>query len=190
MRIFGFEIRRPKKVTTLHPEFKKVTEFAFDIDGKEYFQFKNPLDMPTLRYKKYEEFLREAEMRMTGKDSLELLSLAEDAIEKSKATDAIIIIRGMKYQIGQFMETDTFYRLFTCIFFDLDEDLTEYDYDYNESKIESFKSQPSVSFFFQHPMKDWLPAENISEQDLKVFLSQTKGSKEHLQRIKSEYLKG
>ena len=189
MRLLGFEIRRPGKTTVLHPEFKKVTEFAFDINGVEYFQFKNPMDMPVLRYKKYEEFLGEAEMRMSCKEALSILDLAEDAIEKSKGTDAILLIRTMKYQMSQFMETDTFYRLFTCLFFDLEEDLTEYDYDYNESKIKLFKSQPAISFFFQHPMKDWLPAPNISEQDLSIFLKQTKVSKEYIQRTKSSYLK-
>lgn len=189
MNILGFEIRRTRKSNALHPEFKKLVEFVFDIDGKEYYQFKNPQDMPPLRYKKYEEFLREAELRMTGNDALDLLNLAEDCIEKSKATDAIIILRGMKYQISQFMETDTFYRLFSCIFFDLEEDLTSYDFDYNEGKIISFKAQPSVSFFFQEPVRDWLPQTNISESDLNTFLTVTENGKRHLQEIRSKILK-
>jgi hypothetical protein len=51
MRIGKYEIRKVRtNATCLHPEFKTVTEFAFEIDGKEFYQFKNVLDMPALRY--------------------------------------------------------------------------------------------------------------------------------------------
>ena len=190
MRLFGYEIRKIKNnLTCLHPQVKTLTEFAFDIEGKEFHTFKNLLDMPAPRYQRIQEFIREAEMRITSKDLLDFIEIIKDAINKGKITDAVIFLGAMENLTSQYIETDTFYRLFTCLFFDLDEDITDYDFDYNESKIELFKSQPVTSFFFSQPMKKYLPQIDISEQDLEVFLKQTNAHRDYIQQIKSDYIK-
>jgi len=190
MRLFGYEIRKVKNnLTCLHPVFKTLTEFAFEIDGQEFYTFKNLLDMPHLRYERFDEFTREAEMRITSKDLLDLIEVIKDAINKGKITDAVIFLNAMENLASQYIETDTFYRLFTCLFFDLDEDITDYDFDYNEIKLALFKSQPKTAFFFNQPMKKYLPQIDISEQDLAVFLKQTSVHHEFIQKIKSDYIK-
>ena len=190
MRIFGYEIRKVKNnLTCLHPLIKSSTEFAFDIEGKEFYTFKNLLDMPAPRYQRIQEFIREAEMRLTSTDLINYIELIKDALNKGKITDAIIFLGGIENLASQYIETDTFYRLFTCLFFDLEEDITDYDFDYNEEKLALFKSQPMTSFFFSQPMKKYLPQIDISEQDLEVFLKQTSVNSEYLQKIKNEYIK-
>ena len=190
MRFFGYEIRKVKtNLTCLHPQVKTLTEFAFEIDGKEYHTFKSLFDMPAPRYQRIQEFIREAEMRITSKDLLELLKLTKEALNGGKITDAVLLLTGTENLTSQYIETDTFYRLFTCLFFDLDEDITDYDFDYNDEKLELFKSQPRVAFFFSQPMKKYLPQIDISEQDLEVFLKQTDTNKQYLQDIKSDYIK-
>ena len=189
MRIFGYEIRKIKdNLTCLHPEVKSLTEFAFEIDGKEFYQFKTLFDMPAPRYQRIQEFIREAEMRITSKDLTELIELIKSAIDKGKITDAVIFLNAMENLTSQYIETDTFYRLFTCLFFDLDEDITDYDFDYNEYKIELFKSQPKTAFFFSQPMKQYLPQIDISQADLEVFLKQTESHLEYMRKIKSDYI--
>jgi len=190
MRLFGYEIRRVNNnLTCLHPLVKSLTEFAFDIDGKEFYTFKNLLDMPAPRYQRIQEFIREAEMRITSIDLLDFLELIKDAINKGKITDAVIFVNSIENLASQYIETDTFYRLFTCLFFDLDEDITDYDFDYNEEKLELFKSQPANAFFFSQPMKKYLPQTDISAQDLEVFLKQTNTHRQYIQKIKSDYIK-
>jgi len=190
MRIFGYEIRKVKdNKTCLHPVFKTVTEFAFEIDGKEFYQFKNMLDMPAPRYQRIQEFIREAEMRITSKELNETVDLVKDALNKGKVTDAIVLLTIIENLSNLYIETDTFYRLFTCLFFDLDEDITDYDFDYNEDKIKLFKSQPATAFFFNQPMKRYLPQIDISVEDLEVFLKQTKVSEQYASKLKSDYTK-
>ena len=190
MRFFGFELRRVKdNMTCLHPVHKTVTEFAFEIDGKEFYQFKNMLDMPAPRYQRIQEFIREAEMRITSKELNETIELVKDALNKGKVTDAIILLSIIENLSNLYIETDTFYRLFTCLFFDLDEDITDYDFDYNEYKIKLFKSQPATAFFFNQPMRSYLPQIDISEKDLEVFLKQTKVSEQYASKVKSDYTK-
>ena len=199
MRLFGYEIRRvkkgenlngmPKKATCLHPVYKTVTEFAFEIDGKEYYTFKNLLDMPPLRYQSVMEFIREVEMRITGKDLMALTECMRDAINKGKITDVVIFINTIDNLTSQYLETETYYRLFSCVFFDLEEDIMNYDYDYNESKIELFKAQPATSFFFNQPMTKYLPHVDISYKDLEVYLKQTEVHRKHMLDTKNEYIK-
>ena len=190
MRLFGYEIRKVKNnLTCLHPEVKTLTEFAFEIDGKEFYTFKTLLDMPAPRYQRIQEFIREAEMRITSKDLTEIIGLIKNAIDKGKITDAVIFLNAIDSLTSQFIETDTFYRLFTCLFFDLDEDIMDYDFDYNEYKIDLFKSQPQTAFFFSQPMKKYLPQIDILQEDLEVFLKQTKSNHQHLLKIKSDYIR-
>lgn len=190
MRLFGYEIRKVKNnLTCLHPAVKSLTEFAFDIDGKEYWTFKNLLDMPAPRYQRIQEFLREADMRITSKDLTDMLELIEHAVNKGRLTDVVVFVNTIKNLTSQYIETDTFYRLFTCLFFDLDEDITDYDFDYNEEKMKLFKAQPMTSFFFAQPMKKYLPQTDISKQDLEVYLKLTEAHKKHLYDIKREYIK-
>lgn len=185
---FGYELRKIKSnYTCLHPDLKTLTEFAFEIDGKEFFTFKNLLDMPAPRYQRIQEFIREAEMRITSKELNEFITIIKEALNKGKITDAIIFLNAMENLTNVYIETDTFYRLFTCLFFDLDEDVTDYDFDYNESKIELFKAQPATSFFFSKPMSKYLPAANISEQDLDTFLKQTEVNKIYMQSLKNDF---
>ena len=190
MRFLGYEIRKVKNnLTCLHPLIKSATEFAFDIDGKEFYTFKNLLDMPAPRYQRIQEFIREAEMRITSQDLTDLIVIIKDALNKGKITDAIIFLGSIENLTNQYIETDTFYRLFTCLFFDLDEDITDYDFDYNEEKLKLFKSQPMTSFFFSQPMKKYLPQIDISDKDLEVFLKQTEVNREYIQNLKNEYIK-
>lgn len=184
MRIFGFEIRRvnDKEFTALHPDFKTLVEYAFTVNGVEYFEFKTLLDMPTLRYKKVMELIREAEMSLKSVDLVKYLEKSISFLEKGELAKSIVIQNSISALASQFMETDTYYRLFSAVFFTLDEDISDYDYDYNEQKIELFKKEKIDDFFFREPMKRYLPQTNISPKDLEVFSKLTNVNKEMLQR--------
>lgn len=190
MRIFGYDIRKVRtNHNCLHPDHKTLVEFAFEIDGKEFFQFTNLFDMPDLRYQRIQEFNRAAEMRMTSEDLSYTFKKTRELLNKGEITEAVILQHKAESLTSQFIETDTFYQLFSCLFFDLDEDIIDYDYDYNKIKIELFKSQPVVSFFFSPPMRRYLPQIDISEQDLEVFLKQTAINKSEFLRTKIETIK-
>jgi hypothetical protein len=188
MNIFGFHISisRPKNLTALHYQVSGFTEYAFTIDGQDFYHFKNYIDMPALRYQMMNAFISEAEMRMTRDECKEYLQFIKDAINGSKFTDAVTYLNQIEFRLDQFIETDTFYRLFSCAFFTKDEDITIYDFDYNDWKIELFKKQPATSFFFKSPIKDLLPQVDISDQDLEAFLIQTRAVKKVLQEIRSK----
>ena len=185
MNIFGFSITRPKTKTALHKDNKKLTEFAFEIEGTKFYHFKNYLDMPVLRYSKLNEFIREAELRMTRDDLKEYLESIVSALEQGKIIDVSKFITLIDFRLDSFLELGTYYRLFSCAFFTEDEDLTIYDVDYNDWKIEQFKKEPAHSFFLRSPMKELLPPADLSEEDIKTFLKAQNVSKQYEQKIRS-----
>lgn len=185
MRILGLEITRPKKKTALHPDFKKLVEFAFELEGQSFYHFKNYLDMPVLRYSKLNEFIREAELRLTRDDLKQYLEDITKGINEGNLTTVAKFIGLIEYRLDQFIELESYYRLFSCAFFSLEENLEEYDYDYNEKKIELFKKQPVDSFFLGYPMKELLPPAELSKEDIKMFLRAQRTAKQYEQKIRS-----
>ena len=189
MRFWKWEIRRYRnhKVTAIHPEYKQYVEFAFQIEGRDFYMYKDILNMFPLRLNRCRQFINEAEMRITSKDHLKLIEELKTKIDAGKLGDAYVLANTLEMLSNQFIETDTYYRLFSCLFFDLEEDLTDYDYEYNQDKIDLFKKQPKTAFFLTKPMSDYLPQSNISEEDFTVFLEQQTRARQYLQKIKSNY---
>ena len=173
-------------ITALHPKFKSLVEYGFTIDGQDYYQMKSIVDMPALRYMKIEEFIRDAEMRISSKELTELMEDQIAFINKGEMTNVAAIAMGIIHRLGQFMDTDTFYRLFSCAFFTLDEQLNDYDYTIGDKKIEAFKSEKASAFFFRKPIKEYLPQVNISKDDMNTYLKLTKANNEFLNEIKEK----
>jgi hypothetical protein len=145
--------------------------------------------MPAKRFQKMNEFIREVDLRMSSKDLIEYLDTMKKAANKGELVSVVELLDAVEYRAKQFLETDTFYRLFSCAYFPLDEDLTDYDYDYNEQKIEVFKSEPIGDFFFLQPMRKYLPQIDISSKDFQTFSKLSRKNKGNANKIKSDILK-
>lgn len=173
MKIANYELRKIHKGTALHPDYKKAIEFAFEINGVEYFAFKTLADMPSERYYKSSEFMAELEMRMSRVTLSEYLNKMEELINQGNFGKVAAIVEEMKYRTSMLIETETLYRLASCVFFTLEEDITTYDYDYNDEKIAIFKREKIDSFFLKEPVKRFIPLPTISADDLALCLKLT-----------------
>jgi len=189
MNFLGFSITRPRPRTALHPDYKSAIEFCFRLDGKDFYTFTNMLDMPVRRYQRMSEFIREADLRMTRDDLYDYVDLMEKAINKGNVTVIVNMITTIKYSLDIFIETETFYRLFSCALFTKDEDLTDYDDDWGTEKIAIFKSQKVEDFFFSQSIKKFLPPLSISKEDFRVFSKQSAVKKAFNSTLKSEIIK-
>lgn len=180
----------------VHPVINKPVKLAFTIDddmgrSQKFYEFCNLMDMPPIRWEQMNHFIREAEMRITGEELTELATIAKDSLnsDKPKVADCVSILDAIINMTNLYLETDTFYRVFSTLFITLDEPIEEYDIDYNDSKIEFFKGVPEVSFFLSKPITTYLPQVNLSPKDLRIFLGATKQGKKLIQEIKNAYTK-
>ena len=191
MKIFNYDISINKIVqrSAIHPDFKKKIDYAFTIEGVDYYEFSNLIDMPQERYKQFQDLATQCDWRMSPEEIKDLVALQKEAVNKGKLTDIMELIQGFEYCISMYMETDLFLMLFSCVFFTKDEDLTEWDYDLGIQKMEAFKKHGVPDFFLHQPVQKYLPLNDISRQDLEVFSKQTDVKKEYLQSIKSKVAK-
>lgn len=155
----------------IHPDFKKAIEYVFTIEGEDYYAFRTIADAPKGRYLKSSEFMAELEMRITRDMLIAYCEKMEELINEGNFGKVAAIVEEIKYRAEVMIETETMYRLASSVFFTLDEDLTTYDYDYNNEKIVKFKKYKKINdFFLKEPVKRFIPLPGISDGDLENFL--------------------
>lgn len=134
-------------------------QFAFTSGGVDYYQFTDIANMPALRGIRVMVFYEE--MRM--KCSFEYLQAHCEAVDKTLMKKEINIFRikqlndQMKQRLDIAIETELVYKLASVVFFDKDENLQDYDFDYNAKKISRFKRHEEDGFFLLKPIQDFLP---------------------------------
>lgn len=183
MRIGNFELRRIKKGKALHPDYKRLIDFAFDIEGEEFYCFKNLADMPQERYYKVSEFVTEADNKVTRLVLLDYLSEMNRMINEGNFGKVASLVDGLEYRASMLIETETMYRLASAIFFTLEEDLTTYDIDFNDQKVEVFKKNKIEDFFLKEPVSKFIPLPDISPKDLAACSKLTESVKRYDQYL-------
>ena len=150
--------KKPKE--TKFPDTKNPIELAFTVDGIDYFQFKDPFNIPYKRGLTSVTFFEEVRMKCT----FEYLKKHQEAINKILTSSNIDIfsIKKINDQLGErlnFVYTDdTIYKLASVVFFDATENPADYDFVYSKEKIDKWKkSMPAHDFFLQQPIATLLP---------------------------------
>ena len=160
--------------TKIHPENKRLIQKAFTLKGVDFYEFKNILDMPKLRFQAESRFLSEFELKISYKELIEALEKSMEWLNKGNITKSIILqnqlIELAKTKIG----FESIYRLASCHYFYLDENLDYYDFDIGDEKIKLFKSEKLNSFFLTEPINQFLPGTNISPEDLETYYAYEK----------------
>lgn len=171
-----------------HPELKKPMRKAVKIDGVQYFEFIESSDMPAMRYSRMMDFLDEMSLGIKYDILRDLLAKQKEAFDGGKFTDAVIINGELLRRTEFAMDIDSVYKLASCLFFNLDdnEDLTDYDVDYNLQKIEKFKKEKIGNFFLKTPIRRYLPYTNLSTGDLETFLKVSKVNERMTRQILSK----
>ena len=175
---FGYEliINEPKQFLVrknIHPDYKKSIEFVLTLEGEDYYTFTTIADTPAERYYQCSQFMAEMDLRMNREQLEAYLEKAGQMINEGNFGKVAAIVEEMRIRSRLLIETDTMYKLASCVFFTLEEDLTTYDYDYNDKKIAKFKRENVGSFFLKEPVKRFLPLPNISAEDLLLCLKLT-----------------
>lgn len=178
MGLLSFLKKTPANRNTVHdPDFMGQTEPAFKYLSTQYYRFKKDADMPWGRYKWVSTFLHEVEMRM----DLQTLGAYLDHIEKNISggkgkidlNEVSITIQKMRSRIELAFDVKTAMKLASVIYFDENENLTEYDREKGREKIVSWgKDAKNLDFFLTRPMSELLKLSDISPSALQDYISQ------------------
>lgn len=147
------------KLTKL-PKTDYPIEEAFSINGRTFYKYSDPFNIPYERGLKAVVFYEEARMKITYEYLQDHVN-ATDKLLKSQKIDIFKIKQlndVMKERLSWHFDTDILYKLASIVFFDKTENPTTYDYKYNAEKIKFWKEHKTIEdFFFQVPMLELMP---------------------------------
>jgi len=161
-------------------DYKDKVEFKFEANGIKYYSFKSDTDMRYGRYVIQQTFLQEYFLRCdlaTLKSNIKSMrkflnpTLGKDGNGRMELGRALEMLDIMEQQTEIAFEPETVYRLASCIYFDDQEIISEYDKEHNEKKIACWKEANTIDFFFDKLFQELTDLRVTSKEDLKNFLA-------------------
>lgn len=175
----------PTKLT-LHPEIKKPMEYAFTIGTKHYFKLLHMYEIPELRFAYAQQFFSELEMKMTKERQKEFIEAMKTQLDAGKLTEIAKLINEIEYRLEWLYEPDSLYRFGSVIYFNLDENIADYDMVYNKKKIRSFKKKGLHDYFVKEFVDNSEKLLNLSKPDFQTYLQEFEEIRERQQKLTSE----
>lgn len=135
---------------------------AFSIGGTDYWCFDNTHEVPTGRMLAALAIYAELEMKC-DRAYLELHTKAMDKLfsdpKKISLTHVIQLNINLKERLTLAPFPEHIYKMASVIFFDKDESLYSYDFEYNKKKIEKWKAAGgTLDFFSRTPLAELIPS--------------------------------
>lgn len=158
--------------TRLSNQKYKIVE-AFKLGGVTYSMFDSQFEVPTGRQMAAIAIYEEMNMRCT-REYLEMHVKAMDKIladpRKINLTWVMQLNSNLKERLTLMPLPDFIYRLASVVFFDETESEFNYDYKYNEKKIEKWKAAGgTLDFFSQRLAKDLIPSLTMPAASSKMY---------------------
>lgn len=170
-----------KKKTVQSPPPKADLVFCFEYEGKKYYQWPDPLNMPIQRVTQNLFFSLELSLGMSTEHLNKLINMAEVNIlsgKKEGYIKAVGCLHEMKVRQNQIAPISIYYNQFAVSYIREDEDPLIYNEQVQKEKVEVFAkaSQEQGSFFFQLPefkqlcelsnifSENWQSLINLSQQ--------------------------
>ncbi len=140
---------------TLDKLNKKVIEPVpgLFVLGKQAYRFANQADMPQARFAHFLSFHNELKMGIDAQLLNEYIDKTVEANDSGQRSEIGQLMFMLKDTVNNCTPIESLYHVAALMFFNEDEDLTCYDFDYNERKIADFKRHPDQSFFLKSTLE-------------------------------------
>ena len=161
-----------------------LTKIFTDQDGDDWFEYSNPLMMPSKRTIAAEVATRFVEMNMT-KDQLKTMV---DAMKKSANAGNIVemfhLLAEIEWRLEFIGEEQTLIELAACYYVLNGENETEFNDVFKQSKIDKLKNNSLVrDFFVQRALTSTIKFSELSSNDIQEFLKVSALENERFMRI-------
>lgn len=179
MNLFNLFKKKSKDIFNIyHPDVAPNIEFAFEagplLQKRKFYRVTNDYRLPVGRHKFVSARLQEAELRMTTETLMKYIDNIERAINGGVGNIDLgkvhMNIYAMRSRAKLGFDTKTIERLAAVVYFDDTEDLSDFDEEYGEKKIEFWKKYACYDFFLTRPISELLGMNNLSEESLKSCL--------------------
>lgn len=167
------------KFNIYHPDVADSIEEAFEVGLIKYYRFKSEFRLPTGRYKYHYKYFQLNALKI---DPERLKTEVNDAIswingerKKIDITKCAQILEGVKTMAALPFDPELARKLASISFFTDEEDLSTYDEEYGNKKIEWWKEHNFNDFFLTMPVQELLNLNGISIISLEESLEEMQG---------------
>lgn len=160
----------------IHPVDGRHIEYVFSCGTHHYYKMVNDYEIYQDRWSFMAQFAKEMDMNLTK----EVINAFMDAILKECKINnekpeidlgrIIQLVNEVKYRGEWLFEPDALYRLASCIYFDIKEDIKTFDAEYNNKKVAIWKKKDLLAFLYEKVQILTEPYTNLSPQDLAAYL--------------------
>jgi hypothetical protein len=180
----------PKEIKT-HPKLGIHIEWQFEVGGKHYYKCLNDYEIPTLRFRFATKFYQEMANKVTHDELRNLCKMMKEYLNggvkgEIKIGEAYKLVDDLEYQLDWAFEPESLLRLASVIYFDLGENISDYDSSYNKEKIATFKKKAVFTYLVKKLMSGSAILANLSTKDLDTYLSEMLEEKEKLSFTEGE----
>lgn len=195
---FLFKIKDPKKVT-LHPRYNKHIKYGFSTGDRHYYRFAHDYDIFESRFSYLKTFYQEVENKLTSQDINEFGGATRTYLEDYKKSlhkgepkpelleKAIELQKEMEYRSEWLFEPTSLFKYASVIYFDLQEDVLDYDVEYNHDKIRLWsKKKELLRTLLKELMENVEGLLSLSKDDFHHYLSELQAKKDKQQTLISE----
>lgn len=176
---------RPTK--EIFPNSRDIINYAFTIDGIDYFEFSDFNSVPCIRGFNALSFYEELKMRCTREYLLAFSTAFDDVLNNQngiKMTDLFKLNVQLKERLELLHEPDIAYKLCSVVFFDATENPYNFDFKHAIIKSQKFKKAPLEQFFFAKPITRLIPYISSWGSDLATYCQMvTEIKKKHIEDI-------
>lgn len=195
---FLFLIKDPKKLIK-HPRFDKAIVYGFTVGNVPYYRLKNDYEIYENRFRYLKTFYQEVENKLASEDINEFGAATKKYIEDYKLSlhkgepkpelldKAKELQDELVYRSTWLFEPTSLFKYASVIYFDLAEDIREYDMEYCHKKIVFWsKKKTLLRLILKELMSGVDNLLALSNEDFQTYLSQINRSKELQQQLVSE----
>lgn len=175
------------KAVTIHPRYDKQIKYGFTVGGVHYYRFYKDYDIFENRFRYLKTFWQEVENKLTQNDIKEFCDAAIKYINDGKYIQAGQLLDEMKYRTEWLFEPTSLYKFASVIYFPLDEDVTDYNVEFNHDKIKLWsKKKELLRLFLRELMENAGDLLALSSEDFTTYLSQLQDRLEKQQKFISD----
>lgn len=154
-----------------HAVFAGQIEEAFKSKaGTQYYRFAKEIIMPYGRYQMVQTYFLEHELKLSFKLFKQYIQTAKDFINVGKLDKVMETLLKMEARAELAFSPEQAYNLASIVYFDENEDLYKYDLSYNKTKINRWREDGDLGFFYTEPLSELLGLKNFLEQDLVDYI--------------------
>lgn len=177
--------KKPPQEITFHPKLDLPIKYAF-TEGAHYYQFVNDYEMPKKRFSFAQKFYSEMRSKVTSETLVEFCDAIISHLDKGELVKAAKLTDELKYRSEWLFEPESLLRFASVVYFTLEENVTDYDFKYNENKIELFKKKGLLINFLQMLSEGQKIISSSSPEDLKDYLIRLNAKTEKQLKLISE----